>query len=99
MKLINTKILKRNACAYTNPYLNRCKSARDYALYYDDLESMRKSYNFNDPDLQLICDLIFAILYNTEAGLLPKYIICRQKDLKKYYKELIKFAQLEVSLW
>ena len=64
MNLINNDILKRNACARTNPYLHRCRSARDYVLYYDNLESMRKSYNFNNPNLQLVCDLIFAVLYN-----------------------------------
>ena len=96
MKHVNLETLKRNACPYTN------RNMHINHIGYYKLEEIRESYKFNNPNFSVLCDLLFAVLCNIEANWITSgifnSIICQRNDLKKYYKELIEFAQLELKI-
>ena len=76
--------LKRNADGYWN---------KNYFM----LEEFRNSYNFRNPELSMIFDLIFAILNNIEAGglifrLFNEDVLSKRDNPIEYRKELINFA-------
>ncbi len=86
---VNIDLIKRNADGYNNPH-------------YDMIEDFWYLYKFKNPSLQLICDVIFAVLNNAEAKnkmsfLLFKNFVAPMRDyeLKDYYYFLLSYASLD----
>jgi hypothetical protein len=83
-----------------NKSLERLKRNAEghYNKNYFMLEEFRNSYNFRNPELSMIFDLIFAVLNNIEAGglifrLFKEDVLTKRDNPLEYYKALIKFAQ------
>ena len=62
------------------------------------LEDFRNSYRFSNQNLNMISDLIFAVLNNIEAGglifrLFKEDVLSKRNNPDEYFKALIEFAQ------